>query len=77
MQESFFRSLKVSIEWRIIAFFITNMFLWASTGEFWKATGLAFILQIILFTTYVFWHFFRQELKKPFFPGLKSIRSSK
>lgn len=71
MREKFINSLAVSIEWRLIAFLITSTFLWVSTGEFWKSTGLSLILQVILFSTYVLWHFFRHELKKPLFPGFE------
>jgi hypothetical protein len=58
----------VSLEWRFFAFVITNIFLWVTTGEFWKAAGLALALQIILFVAYVIWHFFRNELHMPLFP---------
>ena len=58
----FKHTLLVSLEWRLIAFFITNIFLWVTTGSFWTATGLAFALQLILFVSYTVWHFFRCEL---------------
>lgn len=60
----------VSIEWRVIAFFVTEIFLWTTTGHFWQATVLTFILQLILFFVYTFWYFFRHELHMPLFPGL-------
>lgn len=58
----FAHTLLISLEWRIIAFVITNIFLWITTGSFWTATGWAFILQVILFVAYTAWHFFRCEL---------------
>lgn len=70
MANKIVNSFLVSLEWRIIAFFITEMFLWATTGHFWKATGLALMLQAILFVTYTFWYFFRHELHMPLFPGI-------
>ena len=63
-------SFLVSLEWRIIAFFITEVFLWATTGHFWQATVLALLLQLILFVAYTFWYFFRQELHMPLLPGI-------
>ncbi len=62
MRKRFVRSLLASLEWRLFAFIITNIFFWVTTGHFWKAAGLALILQLILFTAYVVWHFFRAEL---------------
>lgn len=68
MKERMLRSLLVSLEWRVFAFIITNVFLWVTTGEFWKAAGLALTLQIILFAAYVIWHYFRNEMHVPLFP---------
>jgi hypothetical protein len=62
------RSVMVSLEWRVFAFIITNIFLWITTGEFWTAAGLALTLQIILFVAYVIWHFLRNELHVPLVP---------
>jgi len=70
MANKIVHSFMVSIEWRLIAFFITEVFLWATTGHFWKATVLAFALQVILFFSYTIWYFFRQELRMPLFPGI-------
>ncbi len=61
MREKFFHSLYSSLEWRVYAFFITNIFFWFTTHSFWKATGLALLLQIILFLFYTLWHFVRVE----------------
>lgn len=69
-------SIMVSIEWRLIAFFITNAFFWITTGEFWKAAGLAFILQMVLFVAYVVWHLLRNEMHVPLLPstGIKRLQ---
>ena len=73
MRRQFVHSLLVSIEWRAIAFVITNIFFWVTTGEFWKAAGLALILQLILFVAYVIWHLLRNEMHLPLIPdSLKS-----
>lgn len=66
------RSLMVSLEWRLFAFVITNIFFWITTGHFWKAAGLAFTLQVILFIAYVIWHYFRNEMQVPLVPTLLS-----
>ncbi len=63
-----------SLEWRVFAFVITNIFLWITTGEFWTAAGLALMLQIILFVAYVIWHYFRNELHVPLIPSRLSRR---
>lgn len=62
MKDKMLHSLVVSLEWRAIAFVITNIFLWATTHSFWVATGLAFVLQVILFVAYTIWFFFRHEI---------------
>lgn len=61
MREKFLHSLYASVEWRFIAFLITNAFFWFTTGSFWKAAGLALILQIVLFVVHTFWYFVRHE----------------
>jgi hypothetical protein len=68
MGAKFFRSVCVSLEWRVIAFFITNIFFWFTTHSFWQATSLALFLQAILFISYLGWHFWRHELHMPLFP---------
>lgn len=77
MRKKILHSLLVSLEWRFFAFIITNIFLWITTGEFWKAAGLALILQLILFAAYVIWHFLRNELHTPLFPSIGVARSKK
>lgn len=69
MRRRIIHSLLVSLEWRFFAFVITNIFFWFTTGQFWKAAGLALSLQIILFVTYVIWHLFRNEMGMPLFPS--------
>ncbi len=59
MREHFIASLKVSLEWRVIAFVITNLFLWLVTKEFWEATWVALALQTVLFVVHFVWVFFR------------------
>lgn len=61
MREHIIFSLKTSLEWRIIAFLITNIFFWVTTHEFWKATALAFELQAILLVVNFFWFFFKRD----------------
>lgn len=68
MREKLLHSLYASLEWRAVAFIITNLFFWATTSSFWKATGLAFLLQLILWVAHLAWHFIRQE------DGLASLR---
>lgn len=54
-------SFKVSLEWRIIAFVITNIFFWVISGEFWQATGIALLLQGILFAAHFVWVLLRYK----------------
>ena len=76
MRRRIIHSLLVSLEWRFFAFIITNIFFWVTTGEFWKAAGLALALQLILFVSYVVWHLFRNEMHVPLFPstGIRRLR---
>lgn len=60
MKQRLMKSLMVSLEWRAIAFFITNLFLWMMTGAFWQATAMALILQLILFVAHFGWYFVRE-----------------
>lgn len=62
MREKIIHSLYASLEWRVIAFIITNAFFWFTTGSFWKAAGLALVLQSILFVVHMLWYFLRHEL---------------
>ncbi len=59
MREHFIASFKVSLEWRIIAFVITNLYLWITTGSFWEATATALVLQAILFVVHFVWVLWR------------------
>jgi len=68
MIDKFFHSFYASLEWRFFAFIITNVFLWITTGSFWTATGLALVLQIILFFFHTLWYFWREELHMPLLP---------
>ncbi len=61
MQQKFLHALYASLEWRAIAFVITNIFFWFTTESWWQATGLALLLQGILFVVYTLWHFARFE----------------
>jgi hypothetical protein len=61
MKERLIKSAAVSLEWRGIAFVITELFFWATTGELWKATTLAIALQAILFVVHFVWFYFRES----------------
>lgn len=60
MKQRLMKSMMVSLEWRGIAFIITNLFFWATTGDFWHATTLALALQLILFVAHFGWYFVRE-----------------
>ena len=77
MRRRIIHSLLVSLEWRFFAFIITNIFFWVTTGEFWKAAGLALALQLILFVSYVLWHLLRNEMNVPLFPSTGTGRLRK
>lgn len=77
MKEKVLHSLYTSLEWRFFAFVITNLFLWVTTGSFWTATGLALLLQIILFISYTFWYLWRCELHLPLFPQVFSQKKER
>ncbi len=61
MLKHIWHSILFSLEWRAIAFVITNLFFWFTTEEFWKATAMALTLQAILFIAHVVWFYFREE----------------
>lgn len=65
MKQRLLNAVYVSIEWRIIAFVITNVFLWIATGEFLQATVLALELHLVLLVTHFAWYFTRQEKWHP------------
>ena len=54
-----FYSLTASIEWRVVAFLLTGLFLWASGGRFWQAAQTALGLHLILFAGHTTWLYFR------------------
>jgi len=66
VRKKILHTILISLEWRIIAFVITNIFFWFTTGHFWTAAGFAFMLQIILFLAYLTWYFLRLELQMSF-----------
>ena len=68
MLKKVLRSFYISLEWRILAFIITNAFFWITTRHFWTAAGLTVLLQSVLFVSYTIWHLFRHELHKPLVP---------
>ncbi len=61
MKRRLMHSLIASIEWRVIAFIITELFFLTTTGKLWDATILAASLQGILFAAYFVWYFLREE----------------
>ncbi len=73
MKDKILHSLYASLEWRVIAYIVTNLFFWVTTGSFWKAAGLALILQIILFVVHTFWYFTRHEHG---FEGVKTLHKT-
>ena len=60
MKQRLLKSAAVSLEWRAVAFVITNLFFWATTGHFWQATILALELQLILLVVHFGWFFLRE-----------------
>lgn len=66
MREHLISSFKISLEWRLIAFVITYLFLLATTGEFWQATWSSFVLQFLLFVAHMMWVFIRHPLTSGF-----------
>lgn len=61
MKQRLLKSAAVSLEWRAVAFLVTGIFFWTTTGEFWHATILALQLQLILLVTHFGWFFFRES----------------
>ncbi|MBV9159319.1 MAG: hypothetical protein JO019_01845 [Candidatus Kaiserbacteria bacterium] len=74
MKSKVVHAFLVSLEWRVIAFVITNIFFWITTGQFWKAAGYALTLQIILFVTQVIWQLYRHEFGMPLVPRRRPHR---
>ena len=61
MKERLLKSVAVSLEYRVFAFVVTELFLWATTGQFWQATILAFELQILLLIAHFSWYYIRES----------------
>jgi hypothetical protein len=61
MKQRLIKSAMVSLEWRAVAFLITELFFWATSGEFWHATLLALTLQVILLVTHFGWYYVRES----------------
>lgn len=60
VKERLLKTAAVSVEWRIIAFIVTELFFWYTTGELWQATLYAIALQLILFLVHFGWYFLRE-----------------
>ncbi len=60
MKQRLLKSVMASLEWRLIAFAITEVFFIATTGHVWQATMLALSLQAILFIGHFAWFFARE-----------------
>ncbi|XKT74590.1 MAG: hypothetical protein ACJKTH_00640 [Patescibacteria group bacterium UBA2163] len=65
MRNKILHSFYASLEWRIIAFVITNIFLWINTGSLLTATGLSLMLHAILLIAHMLWFFLRHEIDNP------------
>ena len=61
MKQKIFNSIMFSLEWRLYAFVITSLFLWATTGHFAVAVTQAMGLQVVLLIGNTIWYYFRQE----------------
>ncbi len=61
MKQRLLHSATMSLEWRVIAFVITEAFFLMTTGEFWQATLLALQLQLILLIAHFAWFFVRES----------------
>lgn len=60
MKQRLIKSALVSLEWRAVAFVITELFFIATSGEIWHATLMAVGLQLILLVTHFGWYFVRE-----------------
>jgi hypothetical protein len=60
MKQRIVHSVMASLEWRVIAFAITEVFFLMTTGGFWQATLMALGLQAILFFAHFAWFFARE-----------------
>jgi hypothetical protein len=61
MKQRLLHSATMSLEWRVIAFIITEIFFLMTTGEIWQATILALELQLILLVAHFAWFFVRES----------------
>jgi hypothetical protein len=61
MKKRLLRSFLFSIEWRIIAFVITGVFLWVVTGELFQATMLSLGVHALLLVGHSIWLMVREE----------------
>ena len=50
-----------SLEWRVYAYIITILFLWATTGRLAFSAVQALGLQVVLLIGNTTWYYFRQE----------------
>jgi len=60
MKQRLLHSALASLEWRAIAFVVTNAFFWATTGNFWHATILALELHLVLLIVHFAWFYVRE-----------------
>ena len=63
MTKKLFESFMFSLEWRLYAYVITSLFLWATTGHLAVAAVQALGLQFVLFVCQSIWHYLRSEGK--------------
>lgn len=61
MRERIVHSILFSLEWRLYAFVITSLFLWATTGHLAFAVVQSLGLQIILLLGHTIWIYFRTQ----------------
>jgi hypothetical protein len=61
MREKLVKSVLFSLEWRLYAYIITILFLWATTGRLAFSAVQALGLQVVLFIGNTTWYYFRQE----------------
>jgi hypothetical protein len=61
MKQRVVKSLLASLEWRVIAFVITEAFFIMTTGHIWQATILALSLQAILLVGHFAWFYVRES----------------
>lgn len=59
MRKKILESFLFSLEWRVYAFILTSLFLWATTGQLVFAAAQALGLQVILLFAHSFWYYMR------------------